>query len=174
MPNYGLLIDYEYCSGCHSCEVACQEEHDFPIGMWGIRVFNDGPWQINDHKTNWNKIPVPTDLCDLCKDRVDQGRDPSCVHHCLCDVMRFGPVEELSKELGGKDKVVLWVPRPNETLDYRAGIDRTSVVDKVKNAKVDLEYSVADASGLDEADNASFKLALQREEQKLDDRQKIE
>ncbi|MFC1640021.1 4Fe-4S binding protein [Gemmatimonadota bacterium] len=22
-PEYGLLIDYEYCTGCHACEVAC-------------------------------------------------------------------------------------------------------------------------------------------------------
>jgi serine/threonine protein kinase len=27
MARYGLLIDYEYCTGCHSCEVACQMEH---------------------------------------------------------------------------------------------------------------------------------------------------
>ena len=26
--EYGLLIDYEYCSGCHACETACKMEHD--------------------------------------------------------------------------------------------------------------------------------------------------
>ena len=25
--THGLLIDYEYCTGCQSCEVACKEEH---------------------------------------------------------------------------------------------------------------------------------------------------
>ena len=38
MPKYGLLIDYNYRTGCYSCEVACQQEHDFPAGKNGIIV----------------------------------------------------------------------------------------------------------------------------------------
>ena len=34
----GLLIDYEYCTGCHTCEVACAQEYDWPAGMCGMRV----------------------------------------------------------------------------------------------------------------------------------------
>ncbi len=37
MSQYGLLIDYEYCTNCHSCEVACEEAHDFPPEARGIR-----------------------------------------------------------------------------------------------------------------------------------------
>lgn len=113
MSGYGLLIDYEYCTGCQSCEVACKTEHGFPVGKWGIRVFDDGPWQkdgANDegNNFNWNKIPVITDLCDGCKDRLAQGKKPTCVHHCLADVMKFGTLEELSAELAKKPKQVLW------------------------------------------------------------------
>ena len=36
MAEYGLLIDYEYCTGCETCVVACKEEHGFPVGKWGI------------------------------------------------------------------------------------------------------------------------------------------
>lgn len=111
MGRYGLLIDYEYCTGCQSCEVACKEEHGFPVGKWGIRVLDDGPWQIEGHDWNWNHIPVPTDLCDLCADRVEQGRKPTCVHHCLAAVMQFGTVEELAEQLEEKPKQVLFVPR---------------------------------------------------------------
>ena len=111
--QYGLLIDYQFCTGCQACEVACKEEHDFPVGKWGIRVYNDGPWQKDDSKDsgncfNWNIIPVPTDLCDGCADRVARGRKPTCVHHCEADVMRFGPIEELAAELAAKPKQVLW------------------------------------------------------------------
>ncbi|HJI99569.1 MAG TPA: hypothetical protein OIM11_00190 [Coriobacteriaceae bacterium] len=115
MANYGLLIDYEYCTGCRSCEVACKEEHGLPIGKWGIRVFDDGPWQKDESEDqgsdyNWNKIPVPTDLCDLCADRVARKRKPACVHNCLAACMEFGPVDELSQSLGKKPKQVLWAP----------------------------------------------------------------
>lgn len=115
MNRYGLLVDYEYCTGCQSCVIACKEEHDFPVGKWGIRVFDDGPWQKNEESDagnnfNWNRIPIPTDLCDLCKKRVSAGRKPTCVHHCLGDCMKFGTLEELSVELAKKPKQVLWFP----------------------------------------------------------------
>jgi len=106
----GLLIDYEFCSGCHSCEVACKEEHNFPVGKWGIRVWNDGPWEIDEKSMHWNKIPIPTDLCDLCASRQAKGKEPTCVHHCLASVMKFGPIDELVKELDKKPKQVLFVP----------------------------------------------------------------
>lgn len=113
MAEFGLLIDYEYCTGCQSCEIVCKEEHDFPVGKWGIRVFDDGPWCIDEEKDlwNWNKIPVPTDLCDLCAERVAHGRVPACVHNCLAHVMKFGPLEELALDLPNKSSQVLWVPR---------------------------------------------------------------
>ena len=115
MPQYGLLIDYEYCTGCQSCEVSCKEEHNFPIGKWGIRVLDEGPWQKDDSSDqganfNWNKIPVPTDLCDLCAERLSRKREPICMHNCLADCIRFGTIEEMAAELAKKPKQVLWVP----------------------------------------------------------------
>jgi anaerobic dimethyl sulfoxide reductase subunit B (iron-sulfur subunit) len=41
---------------------------------------------------------------------VSKGKKPSCVHHCQADIMRFGPVEELAKELEAKPWQFLWVP----------------------------------------------------------------
>ena len=40
---YGLLINYHYCTGCHSCEVSCQMEHDLPVDRKGIVVQKIGP-----------------------------------------------------------------------------------------------------------------------------------
>jgi anaerobic dimethyl sulfoxide reductase subunit B (iron-sulfur subunit) len=111
MAVYGLLIDYEYCTGCTSCEVSCKEEHGYPVGKWGIRVFDDGPWEIEDGVFNWNKIPVPTDLCDLCADRTGKGREPICVHHCLANVIRYDTVENLTAHMQNKPKQALFVPQ---------------------------------------------------------------
>lgn len=76
--TYGLLIDYEYCSGCQSCEVTCKETHNYPVGKWGIRVLEEGPWEIEDGTGvfDYNYVPVPTDLCDLCVARTSKGREP--------------------------------------------------------------------------------------------------
>ena len=43
--EYGLFIDYEYCSGCNACLTACKMEHDMPESDFGIRIFQDGPVQ---------------------------------------------------------------------------------------------------------------------------------
>ena len=36
--EYGLLIDYEYCTGCYTCQVACAQEYNWPAGMGGMKV----------------------------------------------------------------------------------------------------------------------------------------
>ena len=44
MSRNGILIDYEYCSNCHTCEVICKMEQNIPEGKWGIKVYEVGPW----------------------------------------------------------------------------------------------------------------------------------
>jgi anaerobic dimethyl sulfoxide reductase subunit B (iron-sulfur subunit) len=111
MNTYGLLIDYEYCTHCGSCEVSCKEEHGFPVGQCGIKVLGDGPWKIDEDNWNWNWYPVLTDLCDLCASRTARGREPICVHHCLANIITYGTVEELAKKLEEKPKQFLIVPQ---------------------------------------------------------------
>ncbi len=111
MARGGLLIDYEYCSGCHVCEVACSKEHNIPVGKFGIKLAEIGPWNISGDKWQLTYIPVPTELCNLCAERVAAGKKPSCVHHCQAQVISYGPVEELAKKLADKSHQVLFVPK---------------------------------------------------------------
>ena len=47
MSKQALLIDYEYCSNCHTCEVECKMEHSIPEGKPnGMTIYEVGPWQI--------------------------------------------------------------------------------------------------------------------------------
>jgi Fe-S-cluster-containing dehydrogenase component len=110
MARNGLLIDYEYCTGCHTCEVACKQELDLPVGKWGIKLLEDSPWQVAPDKWEYNFIPLPTELCNLCGARVAQGKKPACVQHCQASVMEYGEVEELAKKMGSKRKMVLFAP----------------------------------------------------------------
>ncbi|WP_165062346.1 MULTISPECIES: 4Fe-4S dicluster domain-containing protein [unclassified Adlercreutzia] len=107
--EYGLLIHFEWCTGCHACEVACRNEHDFPIGKYGIKLTEQGPWQYGKNDWEWDYVPITTNLCDMCKDRIDAGEKPACVHHCMAEVMDFGTKEEILKksaELKGKCMVL--------------------------------------------------------------------
>ncbi len=115
MSRHGLLIDYEFCNGCHACELACKQEHNLPLGKWGIKIAESGPMQIDQDHWSFNNVPVPTDLCDLCHDRVKRGKQPACVQHCQAGVMKFGTVNELSKFMEIKAKTVLFTPFVKQT-----------------------------------------------------------
>ncbi|WP_425805701.1 oxidoreductase [Desulfitobacterium sp. Sab5] len=109
--GYGLLIDYEYCTGCHACEVACIKELNLPLNQYGIKLLTDGARQMPDGKWDLNNIPFPTSLCNLCEDRVAKGKMPSCVQHCQALVMSYGPVKELAEKMARKPKMVLFTPK---------------------------------------------------------------
>ena len=110
MAKFGLLIDYEFCTGCHTCEIACKQEHSLPEGQWGIKIIQSGPMQYAPDKWTFDYIPVPTDLCDLCRDRVKGGLQPACVKHCQSGVMKYGTTKELSEYMELKSKTVLFAP----------------------------------------------------------------
>lgn len=108
MTAYGLLIDYDWCTGCHSCEMACQMEHGFPVGQTGIKLAELGPWQYGEDSWQISYVPLPTDQCDLCEERVKLGKGPSCVQHCQAQCMEYGPLEELAKKLPDHKKQTLF------------------------------------------------------------------
>lgn len=109
MGKVGLLIDYDYCTGCHSCEIACQQEHDFPAGKNGI-IVTEYEYETFS-KIRIDNLPFVTDLCDLCITRQQEGKVPACVKHCQSRCMTFGPIEELAKKMEEKPKLVLYRPR---------------------------------------------------------------
>ena len=109
MARMGLLIDYEYCTGCHTCEVACKQEHNYPAGKWGIKV-TEYVLETFD-KVAIDYIPFPTDLCDLCARRTKDGEKPACVKHCQAACMEYGPVKELAKTMEKKGETVLFAPK---------------------------------------------------------------
>lgn len=106
--TYGLLVDYEWCTGCHTCEVACQMEHGLPTDQWGIKISEVGIWEYAPKTWQYAYLPVPTDQCDLCADRVSKGKLPTCVHHCQAKCLSYGKLEDLAKELAKKPKQTLF------------------------------------------------------------------
>jgi Fe-S-cluster-containing dehydrogenase component len=106
----GLLIDYEYCTGCHTCEIACSQEYHWPAGMAGMKVMEIVENLPND-KAYLAYLPFPTELCVLCAARTKKGLEPACVQHCMAACIKYGPVEELAKEMTRKQRMALFSPR---------------------------------------------------------------
>ena len=103
----GLWIDIQFCTGCKACEMACRQEHELGPDEYGIKVEE----QLLNNGRTYNYIPIPTGLCDLCEERTrDRTKQPSCVHHCMADVMRSGPLTELIKHMQNKPNSVIWAP----------------------------------------------------------------
>ena len=111
MKKHALLIDYKYCTGCHSCEVACRQEKGIESqDEWGIKLAEFGPERLGG-EWYWNYVPVPSSLCDLCEGRIGQGKLPACVHHCLAQCMELVPVEGLSAAMAAHGKkVTCYIP----------------------------------------------------------------
>jgi len=107
--KYGILIDYEYCTGCHSCEVACKKEHNLAEGQFGIQLTQIGPWKVNEDKWEYTFMPLMTQLCDLCAERTASGKLPTCVHHCQAWCMYYGTLEELIKKMDKPSRMALVV-----------------------------------------------------------------
>lgn len=110
MSDNGILVDYEYCFGCYACEVACQNEHNFPMDQFGVKVHQVGPWEISEDTWQDRYYPAFTDQCDLCTERVIAGKKPTCVKHCEAACLKYGKVEDLVGELMAKPRQMLVVP----------------------------------------------------------------
>lgn len=110
--SYGILVDYEWCSGCRACEMACAVEltHEhFPEGHCGVKVHEEGVYKIAEDRWTDINMPIFTDLCDKCGKRMLQGAsEPTCVKHCQAHVLTFGRISELAEKLDSKSKQVLY------------------------------------------------------------------
>jgi anaerobic dimethyl sulfoxide reductase subunit B (iron-sulfur subunit) len=98
MEKKGLLVDSKWCTGCHSCEIACQMEHGLPPEQFGIKVLELGPWHYGGDRWQYAYLPALTQQCDLCGARLARDKKPACVKHCQSQCLSFvSPGEALVK-----------------------------------------------------------------------------
>ena len=106
-----ILINYEYCTGCHSCEVACKKELGLPKGEFGIKLTETGPYAYEGKKGpdrwEWTWLPVLTKACDMCASRTEAGKMPMCVQHCQAQCLDWGDVEDLAKKVDREKQMIV-------------------------------------------------------------------
>jgi Fe-S-cluster-containing hydrogenase components 1 len=107
MKQNAMLIDVYYCTGCHSCEVACQQENGFDAKQFGI-VVTEHILKKREGLTI-DYVPYMTDMCNFCATRVADGGKPSCVKHCQARCMSFGSVEEIMEEAKSSKKGMVFI-----------------------------------------------------------------
>ena len=66
-----VVVDESKCIGCHYCFFAC-------------------PFGIPQYDDTMKK-------CDMCLDRLAEGKEPACVATCPMDALHFGTMDELAK-----------------------------------------------------------------------------
>ena len=111
MARKALFIEYEYCTGCHACEVACKQEHGFSDGRCGIRVQEVVTIGEDKNDVHMDFIPYTTRFCDLCVDRGKAGEEPACVKHCQARCMAFGDAAEMARLMEKTPRSSIYAPR---------------------------------------------------------------
>jgi Fe-S-cluster-containing dehydrogenase component len=96
--KHGLLFDYEYCTGCFTCQVACAQEYHRPKEQVGVQVIETVTIRT-DGSPYLIFLPFPTENCNLCQGRTKRGEQPTCVKHCMANVIQYGKVKELVEKM---------------------------------------------------------------------------
>jgi Fe-S-cluster-containing dehydrogenase component len=92
--QYGLVVDLDRCTGCYACEVGCAQWHDVPSDRKWITLKTIGPERING-KLRLDLMPIATEECTLCGDRLKEGLAPLCVVTCTTQALAFGDDRKL-------------------------------------------------------------------------------
>lgn len=103
----GFYFDAESCVGCRTCQVACKDVNDLPVGTnyRFVRTYLTG----TGYKPGGYHISLPLMGCNLCKPLRDAGEQCACVASCPQRVLEFGDIDELAAKHAGEH---IAVPAP--------------------------------------------------------------
>lgn len=115
--EYALIVNTRDCFGCNACEVACKQQYNLPVGPRWIRVYTDGPHEIEGrlqlryevaHCVHCSNPPC-RDVCPV--DAISKREDgivlideelcigcKDCIDACPLGVMQFDEEKEVAQK----------------------------------------------------------------------------
>jgi Fe-S-cluster-containing dehydrogenase component len=130
MEQKNIFVDLEYCIGCRTCEIACKQENNIPIGIKWINVVIVGPQMVGD-KLRMDFVPMRCKHCakapciDACPEKAITKRsdgivliNPEMCSGCmLCaEACPFGAIQ-LNTKTHVAEKCTLCVHRVDAGLE---------------------------------------------------------
>ncbi len=100
MSKYAFYFDAENCVGCKTCQVACKDVNDLPVGTnyRFVRTYTTG----SGFSPSAYHISLPLAGCNTCKPLRDGGEECACVASCPQRVLEFGDYDELMAKHAGE------------------------------------------------------------------------
>jgi phenylacetyl-CoA:acceptor oxidoreductase subunit 1 len=99
-----VVMDYDVCIGCASCDVACPYQARFKVDAQSF-AYGGGAMRHERQREEPRRLGV-AQKCTFCSDRIDfglangltPGRDPlaspACVNACIADALHFGDLDD--------------------------------------------------------------------------------
>lgn len=99
MTKPTILVNINRCTGCWTCSTACKMDHELApeefrsyIRTLGGNQLDEPAGTYPDLRMGW--MPMYTDKCTLCGDKIALGEEPVCVHHCPTKALTFGDLDD--------------------------------------------------------------------------------
>ena len=131
MGKMGFYFDAENCVGCRTCQVACKDVHDLPVGT-NYRIVHTyltgSGWTPRGYH-----ISLPLKGCDTCKTLRDNGEQCACVASCPQRVLEFGDLDELAAKHAGE---LIGIPAPLEG----ANLEGPEEIIRMKDCMTDPDF----------------------------------
>lgn len=103
----GMLVELDRCTGCSSCQIACQQANHYSYDEKWMECVRRNPVLVDGKLRMYHLVAPSLDKCAEC---VAKEPTPLCMKVCMGNCLYIAPVEKLLPVLAKKEKCLLFTP----------------------------------------------------------------